>query len=228
MAQTEQFTAGPGNATGRMPAFRAAWPQNDGLAVFDRVYRAVTESAAAGVDGAPPRHPPAAGLLGVRLAERYAAVLDAAAGGGGPPASWRPLLRSRHHPGIAPAQFALAGINAHVGYDLPLALVRVCRDLGCGPAGLEDAFDRVGDVLVGLEERIRDELAPGPELLLLTDPLTHLLASWSLDRARDAAWSTARILWGLGRLPQLAAEFTERTDASVGLVGRVLLTPLDR
>ncbi|MGV9572083.1 DUF5995 family protein, partial [Streptomyces nigra] len=67
---------------------------------------------------------------------------------------------------------------------------------------------------------------PGPDLFQIADPLTHLLGSWSLERARDATWSAARALWALRRLPELAGEFTERLDAAVGLAGRMLLTPL--
>jgi hypothetical protein len=86
----------------------------------------------------------------------------------------------------------------------------------------------VGDVLVALEERIREELMPGPDLLQIADPLTHLLASWSLERAREAGWSAARTLWALRGLPELAGEFADRLDAVVGLASRMLLTPLDR
>ncbi len=81
-------------------------------------------------------------------------------------------------------------------------------------------------VLVSLEERIREDLMPGPDLLQIADPLTHLLGAWSLDRARDAAWSAARAVWALRELPDLAGEFVERLDTGVGLVGRCLLTPL--
>ncbi|CAM5417452.1 hypothetical protein SPURM210S_00140 [Streptomyces purpurascens] len=111
-------------------------------------------------------------------------------------------------------QFALAGINAHIGHDLALAVVDTCRTLGCAPADLEDEFDAVGDLLVSLEERIREDLMPGPDLLQIADPLTHLLGSWSLDRARDAAWTAARALWVLRELPDVAEEFTEHLNAA--------------
>lgn len=104
-------------------------------------------------------------------------------------------------------------------------MVDACRALDCEPAGLEAEFDRVGDILTLLEERIREDLMPGPDLLEIADPLTHLVGSWSLDRAREGAWSAARLLWGLRELPGLAEEFTERLDTGVGLVGRCLLTP---
>jgi hypothetical protein len=209
-----------------MRALDAALPSRDGIAVFNRVYLAVTEEVGRRIDAGRFADARAAITLDVRFAERYLAAVDAAASDRRPPACWRPLFQLRRHPGVRPLQFALAGINAHIGHDLALAVVDACRSLGCEPAELEDEFDRVGDLLVTLEERIREELMPGPDLLQIADPLTHLLGAWSLERARDATWSAARALWALRRLPDLAEEFTDRLDAAVGFAGRMLLTPL--
>ncbi|MFE9042218.1 DUF5995 family protein [Streptomyces sp. NPDC012421] len=212
----------------RMRSLRAAWHPADGVAVFNRVYLTVTEEIGHALEAGAFEDRRAAATLDVRFAERYLAAVDAHTSGVPGPACWRPLFHYRRHPGVTPLQFALAGINAHIGHDLALAVVDACATLECGPADLEDEFDRVGDVLVLLEERIREELMPGPDLLEIADPLTHLLGCWSLDRARDGAWLAARSLWQLRALPGLAGEFTERLDRSVGLVGRMLLTPLAR
>ncbi|MFJ5196371.1 DUF5995 family protein [Streptomyces sp. NPDC088394] len=247
-------TAVPGidQVIGRMRALRSARPPaggaEDGVAVFNRVYltvtetvrrpvtetvrRPVTETVPRPVTGTVPRQTaggvfpdrPAA-ALDVRFAERYLAAVDAAAAGERTPDCWHPLFQYRHHPGVRPLQFALSGINAHIGHDLPLAVVDTCRTLGCAPPDLEEEFDRVGDLLLMLEERIREDLVPGPDLLELADPLTHLFGSWSLERAREAAWSTALVLWRLREVPLLAEEFRRRLDAGAGLVGRFLLTP---
>jgi AcrR family transcriptional regulator len=235
MAQSQRIAMPPVAADGvdtvlaRMRALAAQLPPGDGVAVFNRVYLTVTDTVDRAVDAGPRGGFPdrtAAITLDVRFAERYLAAVDAAALGLRPPACWRPLLMFRRHPGVRPLQFALAGINAHIGHDLALAVVDSCRTLGCEPECLEDEFDRVGELLCTLEEQVREELMPGPDLLQLADPLTHLLGSWSIDRARDAAWAAARALWALRGLPSLAAEFTQRLDTSVGLVGRMLLTPL--
>ncbi|MEU4083609.1 DUF5995 family protein [Streptomyces aureus] len=222
MAQPVQSLPSVGTVVARMRAVDAALPGHDGLAVFNRVYLTVTEEFGRGLDAGlfPDRR--AAATLDVRFAERYLAVAEE----GRAPACWRPLLRFRRHPGVRPLQFALAGINAHIGHDLALAVVDSCRALGCEPADLEDEFDRVGDLLVSLEERVREELMPGPDLLQIADPLTHLVGSWSLERAREATWAAARTLWALRGLPGLAEEFGDRLDAAVGLAGRMLLTPL--
>jgi hypothetical protein len=210
----------------RMRALDAELPARDGVAVFNRVYLAVTEEVEHRLASGEFSDTRAAATLDVRFAERYLTAVDAAADGHRPPACWRPLFQFRRHPGVRPLQFALAGINAHIGHDLALAVVDACRSLGCEPADLEDEFDRVGDLLVALEERIREDLMPGPDLLQIADPLTHLLGAWSLERARDATWSAARALWALRRCEDVAEEFTERLDAAVGFAGRMLLTPL--
>ncbi|GGW10425.1 hypothetical protein GCM10010230_61760 [Streptomyces narbonensis] len=212
----------------RMRTLRTTWHPADGVAVFNRVYLTVTEEIGHAIQAGTFADRTAAATLDVRFAERYLTAVDAVAAGGPAPACWRPLFHYRRHPGVRPLQFALAGINAHVGHDLALAVVDTCRALECTPADLEDEFDQVGDILLLLEERIREELMPGPDLLEIADPLTHLLGCWSLDRARDGAWLAARSLWQLRGLPELAGEFTERLDRSVGLVGRMLLTPLTR
>lgn len=226
MAQCEQFTTPVDAVISRMRALHAALPDRDGVAVFNRVYLTVTEAVDRHIDVGRFPDARAAITLDVRFAERYLAAVEAAEDERRPPACWRPLLQMRRHPGVRPLQFALAGINAHIGHDLALAVVDACRSLGCEPADLEDEFDRVGDLLVSLEERIREDLMPGPDLLQIADPLTHLLGSWSLERARDATWSAARALWALRRLPDVAEEFAERLDAAVGFAGRMLLTPL--
>ncbi|WP_328316410.1 DUF5995 family protein [Streptomyces sp. NBC_00388] len=233
MAQTEQRAAPAAPAghsvtavAARMRELRASWPPADGVAVFNNVYLTVTEEVGRNIGRRrfPDRR--GAATLDAVFAERYLAAVDAVAAGRRPPACWRPLFQYRHHPGVRPLQFALAGINAHIGHDLALAVTDACRLLDCEPAALEGDFHRVGDILERLEERIREELMPGPDLLEIVDPLTHLIGSWSLERAREAAWSAARILWGLRELPGLAEEFRDGMDASAGLVGRYLLTPL--
>ncbi|MCZ0990226.1 DUF5995 family protein [Streptomyces diastatochromogenes] len=226
MVQSEHLTSPVDAVIARMRALDAELPERDGVAVFNRVYLAVTEEVDRRLDRGEFPDPRAATALDVRFAERYLAAVDAVDRDRRPPACWRPLFQLRRHPGVRPVQFALAGINAHIGHDLALAVVDACRTLRCEPADLEDEFDRVGDLLVSLEERIREDLMPGPDLLQIADPITHLLGSWSLERARDATWAAARALWALRHCEDVVEEFAERLDAAVGFAGRMLLTPL--
>ncbi|MFD4788028.1 DUF5995 family protein [Streptomyces sp. NPDC058459] len=226
MAPPRYSTAPVDAVLSRMRALDAELPGRDGVAVFNRVYLTVTEEVDRRMDAGEFADPCAAAALDARFAERYLAAVDAVAKDRRPPACWRPLFQLRRHPGVRPLQFALAGVNAHIGHDLALAVVDTCEALGCAPAELEDEFDRVGELLAALEERIREDLMPGPDLLQLADPITHLLGAWSLERARDATWSAARVLWALRRCGDMAEEFTDRLDTAVGFAGRMLLTPL--
>jgi hypothetical protein len=203
-----------------MAALAAALPPHDGVAVFNGVYLSVTRE----LDHRwPGRRGGLAAELGGRFAARY---LAAVTGPGHPPACWRPLLELRGRAGIHAVQFALAGINAHVGHDLALSVVDTAAALGLEPPALEADFDRVGVVLDQIEERIREQLMPGPDLLERADPLTHLVGCWSLNRARDAAWCAARLLWTLRPHPEAYADCATALDTTVGVLGRALLTPL--
>ncbi len=117
-------------------------------------------------------------------------------------------------------------MNAHIQHDLPLAVVDTCRRRGCEPADVEEDYHRVNGVLAGVEKAVREQLMPGPDLLEYAEPLTHLLGTWSVEAAREGAWSAVRALWELRHLPGAARAFATALDGSVALLGRALLLPL--
>lgn len=217
---------GVGPLVARMRHASAGLGPRDGVAVFNTVYVEVTQEVGRRLAAQGFQDIETAAELAVRFANRYLTAVEDDAKGRQAPACWRPLLRMRAHRDIHPLQFALAGINAHVGHDLALAVVDTCRATGHEPPALEGDFDRVGEILTDIEERVREELMPGPDLLDLADPLTHIVGSWSLDRARDAAWAAARLLWALRGTQDAYDECATRLDAGVGLIGRFLLTPV--
>jgi Family of unknown function (DUF5995) len=218
-----------GGVADRLRQLVAGLPPQDGVAVFGGVYLTVTEAVRTQLaTGDVFRTPVDTARLDVLFAGRF---LDALRPGpAAAPACWRPLLRLRLHPGIRPVQFALAGMNAHIEHDLPLAVLDTCRQLDCPPTELSADFHRVNEVLAQVEARVRARLLPSlaglEQQLDLGDPLLHLVSSWSIDRARDAAWATALTLWELRGDPALQATATRALDDATGLVSRCLLTPL--
>ncbi|MBO1414030.1 DUF5995 family protein [Streptomyces sp. FH025] len=227
----------PGTATIRTPAtveevvgrlreIAAGLPPADGVAVFNRLYLAVTEAVRDRLGGGYFADPTAMAELDVVFAGRYLLAVAADAAGQEPPACWRPLFALRAHPGVHPLQFALAGMNAHIQHDLPLAVVDLCHHRGCEPDEVEEDYHRINGVLAELESAAREQLLPGPDLLEHAEPLTHLLGTWSVEAAREGAWSAVRALWELRGLPGAARAFAATLDGSVGLLGRALLLPL--
>jgi hypothetical protein len=206
----------------RMRAILDDLSPRDGVACFTRLYLAVTDAvnAAKGSFAAP------AFLrrLDVRFADLYFhALVD-------PPRAWAPLLEARTRPGVAPVQFALCGMNAHINRDLPVALVETCTELGLelsrhGPEHAD--FLAVNSLLVSTEARVKKEFLTG-ELEIADEALGKLddvIAMWNVERARDAAWTNAETLWSLRSSPALAAAFLHALDGMVGFAGRGLLVP---
>jgi hypothetical protein len=210
--------------------------RRDGVACFARLYREVTE----GVEAEVARQGFADARFLQRLDVRFAGLFFEALaayeqGAGGVPSAWVPLFSQRSGRGIAPLQFALAGVNAHINRDLPVALVATCQELGLDllEAAPEHAdFERVNVLLGHVERRIKGLYLRG--WLRIVDRLVHrihrlddVIAMWDVSRARDAAWTNGRTLWGLRGLPELGSEFLEVLDRMVGFAGRGLLVPAD-
>jgi Family of unknown function (DUF5995) len=216
----------------RMQALDAALPRTDGIACFNRLYLAVTEAV---VEAARPgvfADPPFVRWLDVVFANLYfEALANHVRGRGRVPRAWRALFEARSRRGILPIQFALAGMNAHINRDLPLALVETCRVLeivpvrGC-PQHVD--FRALDPLLAETEARVRADFATG--LVGLADEtlgeLDSVVAMWNVRKARAAAWVNAEMLWAVREVPFAGARFVVTLDRLVGLAGRGLLRPL--
>src|SRR5712691_10276756 len=148
-------------AIARMEAIGAALPARDGLACFNRMYLAVTQTVGADLGHGFFADPAFMTRLDVTFANLYFAAAQAAGTPAGTPAAvpaaWRPLAELRGKAGIEPIQFALAGMNAHITHDLPVAVVTTCAELGTAPGDgshLAD-FQKVDALLDAAEEDIR-------------------------------------------------------------------------
>jgi hypothetical protein len=95
---------------------------------FLRLYLAVTEAVDEAVDaGSAYRDRRFVRWLDVVFANLFfRALRDDARLASSAPKAWAPLFAVRARSGIAPIQFALAGMNAHINRDLPFALVETC------------------------------------------------------------------------------------------------------
>lgn len=129
---------------------------------------------------------------------------------------------------MAPIQFALAGLNAHINHDLSLALVATCRELGLKldtDSPQHRDFVQVNATLERVEAQVKERFATG--LIGVADEalgrLDDVVAIWSVARARDAAWTQARTLWALPE--EIADDYLVTLGRVVGLAGRGLLTP---
>jgi hypothetical protein len=215
-----------GGVVARMEAIAAGLPAADGVARFNDLYLAVTGAVLADAKAGGFEDAEFLARLDVVFAELYFAAVDAERTRRGH--AWRPLFDARRTRGIAPLQFALAGMNAHINHDLAVALVATLAEFGYAPrfrTPQHRDFVRVNELLERVEAVVKARLMD--ELLTVADEalgrIDDVLAMWSVARARDAAWTNARTLWALRSEPRLRDPFLDSLDRFVGLASRGLL-----
>jgi len=211
-----------------MRTLGAAMPANDGVGDFHRMYLHVTELVGAAAA--------ARSFQDVAFTERLDCVfaglyLDACRATDQTRSSaWQPLFALRAQPGTASLQYALAGMNAHINFDLGLALVRTCRQLGrtLDSPGVRADFLAINDLLGAAVQEVRESFLAGVALDVdrAAAPVLNVVGGWSIEAARDAAWVSATVQWTLQDRADAYAAYLGSRASIVGLVSRQLLTPV--
>jgi len=211
----------------QMEALNAALPATDGLACFNRMYLEVTQQVNAGLDQGFYADPAFMTQLDVTFAGLYFSAADATGGPATVPLAWRPLMEQRGNAGIEPVQFALAGMNAHINHDLPLAVVATCAALGTSPeAGVHYAdYQKVDQLLDAAEQSVRQSFESAPELAVDRHlaAVNSLIANWTINSARDLAWNNSLLLWAVRDDPIARGLLADSLAASAALSSRLLL-----
>ena len=124
-------------------------------------------------------------------------------------------------------QFAFTGMNAHINHDLSFAIVRTCQELGFAPeehAPPHNDFTKVNDILASVEQELKARYEVG-ELARLDRRLGRaddLFVMWNIQKAREAAWEWAQLLWPMRDDPDRFARANKLIGGLVGVVGRGL------
>jgi Family of unknown function (DUF5995) len=212
----------------RMASIAAALPFSDGVACFNRMYQGVTEAVKSNIQQGSFTDPTWVSDLDVVFANLYFAAIDAMSGGpGAVPGAWEPLIAARANSGIEPIQFALAGMNAHINYDLPLAVVATCSQVASPPldGSHHTDYQKVDGLLDAAEQSVRESFEPVDvqNVDRHVAAVLNLVANWSITSARDVAWDTAVALWEI-RDNRLATDlFTGALARTVAMASRCLL-----
>jgi hypothetical protein len=214
----------------RLTAIAAGLAPGDGVAAFNRMYLLVTELVRDHLTTGFFADPASMTALDVTFAGLYFAAVDAADAGQPVPKAWRPVFARRHDARVLPIQFAIAGMNAHINHDLPVAVVATCQALGAAPdeGSFHADYQKVDTLLASVEQQVRESFESGVALDAdrSAAPVLDHLGNWSIDSARDAAWVNAGVLWRLRDLPPLRDAFADTLAGSVGLATATLLAPV--
>ncbi len=219
------------DAVARMAAIDQALAPTDGISCFNKLYLEVTKNVLAGVGQATFADPRFLTALDVVFANLYFAALRAYdSGSPDTPRAWQPLFGARATRTIAPIQFALAGMNAHINRDLPVALVDTFASLGLAPS--DDSpqhadFETVNSLLATTEKQVKDLYLDN--LARKVDVEFHgvddVVAIWSVAAAREAAWTNGQVMWHLRGIGPVERAYVATLDRTVGFASRGLLVP---
>jgi hypothetical protein len=214
----------------RLRAIRAEMRGRDGAGIFNAMYLDVTERVLAALEAGSFADPAFMTDLDIRFANLWIDAYDAANAGRALPSAWKPLFEQRRKRGLLPIQFALAGMNAHIEHDLPIAVIATCKARRRTPADpdVREDYDRVNAVLASVEVEIRRSFLTtvGRRIDAEAGAAVHLVSAWNIDKARDLAWVSVEMLWAVRDLDRLAARYRSMLSHTVGLTSRYLLTPL--
>ena len=215
----------------RMTAIDQVLLPADGISCFNKLYLEVTKGVLSAVGQTTFADPSFLTTLDVAFANLFFAALSAfEVGSPHTPHAWSPLFEARASLVIAPIQFALAGMNAHINRDLPVALVDIFTAAG-GPPGKGSAqyadFERVNGLLAATEMQVKDLYLDG--LARKLDGEFHgvddVVATWSVAAARQAAWTNGEVLWHLRSIDSIERTYLATLDRTVGFASRGLLIP---
>ena len=171
----------------------ALTPEQEHLREFLGTYQRTTLAVGKAVDDGLFEDPEWVERWDVAFAELYLTALDLHLSGGRPSRPWRLAFDA---PADLPAlRLVLLGINAHVNYDLPQALLDVISDDDFADPALMDRrrrdHERIDGVLAGRVAAEDDELASRSARSLLDrvlQPLNRVASKRFLRESRMKVW----------------------------------------
>ncbi|GAB1641896.1 DUF5995 family protein [Krasilnikovia sp. MM14-A1259] len=147
------------------------------------------------------------------------------------PRAWGVLLKRVAGPDCRPLPSAAAGVNAHINFDLPFALVTTFDHLGCDPIDDSDQhhdYLQINEIFAENIPSLRRGYLEHWQLLI--DTLNGDLDDWwqgeLVDYTRDVAWRNAQKLWAVRHDLIALADERDRLDQNAATLGRLLLSPL--
>ena len=203
----------------------------DGLKWFNWLYFQVTQAVEARVASGGFTDAVFLSELDVQFAQLYFNALRNFLSKAALPDCWQALFTQRNQTALTRIQFALAGINAHINHDLPIALVSTCQLQALSPQHGTTQYTDYTSLNTTLDSLV-EEAKQTLNVRLLGDALPDLsqlentIAAWSVSAAREAAWNNAELLWHLRPEAGLTAAFLGTLDGLTSVVGKALLVPI--
>jgi hypothetical protein len=214
-----------------MQAIEALTVDGDGLKWFNWLYFQVTQAVEVRVSAGGFADAAFLAELDVQFAGLSFYALKNSISGAALPDCWDALFSRRNQTQLARIQFAMAGINAHINHDLPMAIVATCGVQNVAPqhgSAQYNDYTALNTNLDSLIQEAKQTLQVGllGDALPEVSGLENLVAGWSVSAAREAAWKNAELLWHLRGEALLTTGFLDTLDGLTSVVSQGLLVPI--
>ena len=211
----------------RLQAICAALPPSDGVSCFAAMYLVVTQAVQASITAGAFESSAFLTALDVHFANRFFEALSSMSQGRSCRRCWKVLIDRRSAADVSPLQFALAGMNAHINFDLALAVVDTLDGSGGNPndGPWHSDFARVNVLLDRLEPQIREKLLASSVFAAAGDA-GDSFADFGIASSREVAWRAGQALWPIRHQGFLRDGLTGVIDEAVAASSDALLSGL--
>lgn len=203
----------------------------DGIWIFNDLYITITEQVKKGCDKSNYKDTPFMTALDVAFANRYLEALrDNEKRPGSESGPWKALINARGNPNLQKLQFAAAGVNAHINFDLAQALCATWKQVKpTRGTDQHETYQAIDAVFAAEMDRLRHEFENKVEARFdrgLVSKLLDLVGDLFVDETRNVAWAQARTMWALRDVPFGDDPSVAFMLASSDLAAKVILHPL--
>lgn len=217
------------DALGRVPDLYQENPIADFNSLYLTITRRILERDRAGDF----EHPAFLGRLDVEFAIRYLDALRLfGSGASAVPASWAVLFGRYNDASLRSLPCAVAGVNAHINFDLAFALVATWEKLGHAADHSPQHHDYllVNDVFAEEIPGLRRRFLSGWQRCV--DTINGGFDDWYenmlVECTRARAWARAQTLWEHRHDRAAFDRLRHEMDSETARIGRVLLSPFCR
>ena len=195
------------------------------LGYFPALYRRVTRAVKAGIAAGRFADGPRMERFDVIFANRYLEAYDDWRDGRAVSQCWQLAFQSAQRTDRIILQHLMAGMNAHINFDLAIAAAEVAP--GTAIHSLQGDFMEINRVLSEQVDSVQNSIASVAPMMWLLDSAggrtEEKIVEFSMSRARDAAWAQAVLLAGIEGGVRSAAIVV--ADRAVTAVGRGVMQP---
>jgi Family of unknown function (DUF5995)/Trypsin-co-occurring domain 2 len=205
--------------------------EDNSIVSFNTLYLAITSRILRGLKDGEFVDSAFLALLDVEFAKRYVdALRNWTSDQVRTPKCWALLFRRHADPQADRMQSAMAGVNAHINYDLTFAVLATLEQQGVapGPGAQYQDYLKVNDIFYSEIPGLRRQFLAGNMWNVMFNEFNGHLDDWAQNllvrSTRELAWRAAERIWPVRADPVASEKHRATLDRNAALLGEACFT----